>query len=154
MNTNSHDPFYPYKPKDPSDINLLATANLRFAPPIWKEINTNPAPSSSSIHPQESPIYEPQATKNSKALTLTLNVFPMANDPRREHFYAVSNNMMPNNMVNKQMQRKMIIHLNLFQNELLNRGEEVADEDYEIERNLIERSMHGLQQVLNKNIKH
>lgn len=29
------DPFNSYKPKDPSDVNLMATGNLRFAPPAW-----------------------------------------------------------------------------------------------------------------------
>lgn len=28
--SGGHDPFYPYKPKFPGDVNLLAPANVRF----------------------------------------------------------------------------------------------------------------------------
>ncbi|XP_044595701.1 uncharacterized protein LOC123272766 [Cotesia glomerata] len=30
--SGGHDPFYPYKPKFPGDVNLLAPANVRFSP--------------------------------------------------------------------------------------------------------------------------
>lgn len=87
------DPFYKYRPQEPSDINLLATASFKFAPPIWKNLRTSPKPiamnkpsilkgSSSSY-----PIFTVPGTK--RPLTVTLNVFPMqggaSNGPHIEH---------------------------------------------------------------------
>ncbi|GJQ80421.1 hypothetical protein Trydic_g12279 [Trypoxylus dichotomus] len=34
-----HDPFYIFKPQDISEVNLLATSNVRFAPPLWVDLN-------------------------------------------------------------------------------------------------------------------
>lgn len=73
------DPFYSYKPQDPSDINLLATASFRFAPPVWSarpKLLKQPQPSlaeksNSNIHET----YDP-----TKPVSIVLNIYPMNNE--------------------------------------------------------------------------
>ncbi|XP_023017836.2 uncharacterized protein [Leptinotarsa decemlineata] len=36
-NSVNDDIFHRYKPNDPSEVNLLATGRVRFAPPVWKD---------------------------------------------------------------------------------------------------------------------
>ncbi|XP_017781767.1 PREDICTED: uncharacterized protein LOC108566419 [Nicrophorus vespilloides] len=135
-----HDPFYPYKPKDPSDINLLATANLRFAPPIWKDIKTNPLMPSPTLY---KPNYE--LPKPKKPIELTLNIFPMPNDEDGHFFGFASQNrakfahVIENESTKRQMRpRKMVIHLNVY----------TEESEEEIQRKIRIGNWEGLQDIL------
>ncbi|XP_018564399.1 uncharacterized protein LOC108905849 [Anoplophora glabripennis] len=73
------DPFYTYKPTDPSDINLLATASFRFAPPVWKnfrKLYQQPMQQPNTQQVETSNIQE--TVKNfAKPFVVNLNIFPM-----------------------------------------------------------------------------
>lgn len=75
------DPFSLYKPQDPSDINLLATASFRFAPPIWSAPRTKPNKKVlfQGQQPQaDSPDIQETFNRLSKRpMVITLNIYPM-----------------------------------------------------------------------------
>ncbi|KAK9890736.1 hypothetical protein WA026_012084 [Henosepilachna vigintioctopunctata] len=83
----NHDPFYAFKPQDPSDINLMATASVRFAPPPWKNMNKHlPQRTKNhqynireSDHPSVKDFLKP---KFGKPLIVTLNIYPMTERDR------------------------------------------------------------------------
>lgn len=123
---NAEDPFFSYKPQEPGDINLLATASFRFSPPAWANFNSasnfnlgsKPSPSIRNELKQSAKERKPNERK---PLTVTLNVFPMENE------YAASNHFdfpginasryVPeeNSVKPKKLKpNKMVIHLNLF----------------------------------------
>ncbi|XP_048509645.1 uncharacterized protein LOC105689530 [Athalia rosae] len=99
------DPFYQYKPKHPSDINLLATSNVRFSPsgthrynpsfydPYFQRpsINFN-AQSSASSSESQYDNYESHGTasfgkkRKAKPLSVMLDIYPISDgvDPNRK----------------------------------------------------------------------
>lgn len=126
-NENIDDPFFYYKPRDPSDINLLATASFRFAPPIWNNFRNTlarPLPAASEAY------FKPTVNKEKekKPLLLTLNVYPMENefsetDVRNTvpKYNFTSSYIKPQDIesdpvgkIKKIKPSKMVIHLNLF----------------------------------------
>lgn len=69
------DPFYPYKPTDPSEINLLATASFRFAPPIWK--NFRKLYQQPNAHQVETSNIQETIRNFARPFVVSLNIFPM-----------------------------------------------------------------------------
>ncbi|XP_028137322.1 uncharacterized protein LOC114331845 isoform X2 [Diabrotica virgifera virgifera] len=48
--TISNSQLYSFKPTDISEVNLLATGNVRFSPPVWKNFQKQPIPIHSFIN--------------------------------------------------------------------------------------------------------
>ncbi|KAJ8917659.1 hypothetical protein NQ315_005106 [Exocentrus adspersus] len=87
---SSNDPFHPYKPTDPSEINLLATASFRFAPPVWRnfrKLYQQPSKlqqfSPNTQQVETSNIQETITRNFDKPFIVTLNVFPMEDQQTR-----------------------------------------------------------------------
>ncbi|KAJ8944528.1 hypothetical protein NQ318_009691 [Aromia moschata] len=85
------DPFHSYKPSDPSEINLLATASFRFAPPVWKNFQKLYQNSQQPTQPQhhmtppniqqvENTNIQETVRNFAKPFVVTLNIYPMKND--------------------------------------------------------------------------
>lgn len=81
----SHDPFFAYKPQDPSDINLLAPSSFRFAPAIYSNIYKN----RQKVIQEAINVINDTASEGTEALkkpiSVTLNIYPYDNE------YAVGN---------------------------------------------------------------
>ncbi|KAJ8968677.1 hypothetical protein NQ317_003906 [Molorchus minor] len=78
----SSDPFHSYKPTDPSEINLLATASFRFSPPVWKNFQklyqqTNQQNGLSSSQQVDNSNIKETIRNFAKPFVVTLNIFPM-----------------------------------------------------------------------------
>ncbi|KAJ8942214.1 hypothetical protein NQ314_010114 [Rhamnusium bicolor] len=135
----SDDPFHPYKPTDPSEINLLATASFRFAPPVWKnfqKLYQQPTQKPSQLQKHITPLNVKQVEdsdgqetiKNfAKPFVVTLNIFPMENnEPSRSSRYGqkVLSQRIHGDYLNRlqgdprgrisSKENKMTIHLNVF----------------------------------------
>lgn len=108
-----HDPFHLFKPQDPGEVNLLATGQLRFAPPIWKNLQ------------KKMPVYVPiqqnsnhqEVYNRPKSLALTLNIYP--NQERkykgRQIFQQKFDDGQPPRVkFPDEKPKKMMIHLNLY----------------------------------------
>ncbi|KAL3269662.1 hypothetical protein HHI36_008723 [Cryptolaemus montrouzieri] len=114
---SNHDPFYAYKPQDPSDINLMATANVRFAPPPWKNMNKH----FNKMYPNHQPEHPDFVRdKFGRPLIVTLNIFPMTEKDKimMSPQYQGQINLFGKMMANKEFEgpngNNMIIRLNLF----------------------------------------
>lgn len=110
------DPFNTYKPQDPSDVNLLATGNVRFAPPLWSNfMKTHP-----KLHAQMSR----HNLNVTKPMSLVLNVFPIGNEFRIfAQPYRPSSNVFRNEQFEEFKSRsvsakKMILHVNFYDMDL------------------------------------
>lgn len=83
---SNHDPFYAFKPQDPSDINLMATASVRFAPPPWKNMQSKSKPKIYSNHQpadmSEHTQMRDMLRNRNKPLIVTLNIFPMTDQDK------------------------------------------------------------------------
>lgn len=125
---NLGDPFFYYKPRDPSDINLLATASFRFAPPTWSNFRntvSRPLPAATESDLRLSSVNK---AKEKKPLMLTLNVYPMENEFTESDRYTMPKfnftsapyikpqdiESDPVAKLKKMKPNKMVIHLNLF----------------------------------------
>ncbi|XP_044754907.1 uncharacterized protein LOC123313880 isoform X2 [Coccinella septempunctata] len=119
---SNHDPFYAFKPEDPSDINLMATASVRFAPPPWKNMHSKSKP----IYPNHQPdmsehLHMRDVLRNrNKPLVVTLNIFPMTDqdkmmmsNPQYQGQFSVIGRMMANSEMAARS-NNMIIKFNLF----------------------------------------
>lgn len=121
-----------FKPRDPSDVNLMATGNLRFAPPAWSNFQKT-----RQNHVKEDAA-NVEINDPNKPLTMTLNLFPIANenggyynqgdysfgDERENKFFRMMSEYMP---------RELIIKLNLFPPD-----EDVSHNDEIQERHLVD----------------
>lgn len=107
LQARDEDPFFRFKPQDPGDVNLLATASLRFAPPVWRNLNTG-----SNGHKIVGSETNQVDVIQKKPLTITLNIYPMDVEA------AASNHMVnvpkQSQQSKKMKPNKMVIHLNLF----------------------------------------
>ncbi|XP_063922053.1 uncharacterized protein LOC135136614 isoform X2 [Zophobas morio] len=120
-NFTDSDPFYLYKPQDPGEINLLATASFRFAPPIWSNLKPN------RVHgpPQYDNIKRQETVNPPKPLSLTLNIFPNREKEEREQKFGLRQlihhrieNLTPRLRLPESKTKKMVIHLNLYPNDV------------------------------------
>jgi hypothetical protein len=118
---NENDPFYLYKPQDPGDINLLATGNFRFAPPVWSNLKRN-FPKAYSPQQQQYPTNRQEIYNHAKPLTVTLNIYPnnekeVTGNQRyglRQFINHRIENLQPRIKFPDNKPKKMTIHLNLY----------------------------------------
>ncbi|XP_045473095.1 uncharacterized protein LOC123679716 [Harmonia axyridis] len=120
---SNHDPFYAFKPQDPSDINLMATASVRFAPPPWKNMQSKSKPRLYANHQadmSEPPQIRDMIRNRNKPLIVTLNIFPMTDQDKMmmsNPQYQGQFNLFGRMMANSEMAARssnMIIRFNLF----------------------------------------
>lgn len=111
LQSREEDPFFGFKPQDPGDVNLLATASLRFAPPVWRTFNHANENGQKIIGSETNQI----DVVEKKPLTVTLNIYPMDEESaasyRKVNISGVKQVQKP---MRKMKSSKMVIHLNLF----------------------------------------
>lgn len=110
LQARDEDPFFRFKPQDPGDVNLLATASLRFAPPVWRNLNNGNSQKIVESETNQVDVVE------KKPLTVTLNIYPMDEEvaASNHHKVNVSGVKPVQNKLKKTKPSKMVIHLNLF----------------------------------------
>ncbi|CAH0555141.1 unnamed protein product [Brassicogethes aeneus] len=113
----NNDPFFRYKPQDPSDINLLATASFRFAPPVWSNFRrTTPKFLKTSPSNLQSVENTHEQYNMRKPLVVTLNIYPEKNDLGRL-FHTFRKRNIPYKITladSKKLKGKTMISLNLY----------------------------------------
>lgn len=109
LQSRDEDPFFRFKPQDPGDVNLLATASLRFAPPVWRNLNNgnrqNNLIGSETNHVD---------VVEKKPLSLTLNIYPMNAEMAAMNHRANVSGVKQGQKPKKMKMNRMVIHLNLF----------------------------------------
>lgn len=110
------DPFSSYKPQDPGDINLLATASFRFAPPIWGTTTRNRHNKQYFHQAQQVENTNIQENLSKRPMIITLNIYPM--DGGEMQLQRYGQQMFPYYFNNRNkffgnLGNKMTIHLNL-----------------------------------------
>lgn len=123
--TITQDPFNVHKPQDPSDINLLATGNVRFAPPVW----TNFIKSSPQIIEQMATQYQEIVRGKPKVTNLILNVFPIGTEYRVIAQLPGKSRNVPRNPYLEELHKRnihpqrFVLYINLYDAELNNLDE-------------------------------
>lgn len=108
LQERDEDPFFHLKPRDPGDVNLLATASFRFAPPVWRNLKGGGGNAQASETNQVDVVEK-------KPLTVTLNVYPMDEEiAAAASSHKVNNGSGVKVKTKKPKASRMVIHLNLF----------------------------------------
>lgn len=108
LQSRDEDPFFRFKPQDPGDVNLLATANLRFAPPVWRNLNNGNGQKIIGSETNQVDVLE------KKPLTVTLNIYPMDEEVAASYHKVNVSGVKQGQKPKKMKTSKMVIHLNLF----------------------------------------
>lgn len=116
----NEDPFSTHKPHDPSDVNLLAMGNFRFAPPAWGNFIKN----NQNVLQQMSTKHEEVIKQKSKVTHLILSVIPngdeykiIAQTPGRNH--NLPRNPLLEELKKRNIQpKRFILYINFYDTDL------------------------------------
>lgn len=114
LQSRDEDPFFHLKPQDPGDVNLLATASFRFAPPVWRNLNGDGSGGKQGVVGGETNQVD---VVEKKPLTVTLNIYPMVDGEvaaSTQHKVNVSGVKHVQKAKKPMKHSRMVIHLNLF----------------------------------------